>query len=324
MNNSPIQVLETPALPIRESASNPSQTRRSGAFTLIEMMVVLFIVAILAGIVISVAGRVTQGGKVSATRNVLEVADSLLTDYVTTREAPAPQFLRTSKTQLNTTGTDDQLSPDTYVFPIIDGRYDGRMLGGGIGSQSPRWDVNLDPAQPSGALLLLAIRQESSEVERKAQAVEARFIQERDVYAYGWLADPSSGEPSGQLIRRRLRIPVLVDAFGNMVRFVHPGFQGGYGNYFNNATPPANTVRPLLKVLLSRSGGGSVVADFSRSYRPFGANVPGDPVGDADEGLAVGGHGYFYSPGADRDPGTREDNVYTKKPGFPTETVKLN
>lgn len=302
------------------------RSSRFRAFTVIEMLVVLVIIGILAGIVITLAQKVSQGGKFSATRNVLEIADSLLTEYVTTKEAPPPQFVRTNQTQQNTNGSDDMLSADTYVFPIIDGRYDGRTFGGPTGGGGARFDKDLDPAQPSGALVLMAMAAESSTVQRELKGIDARFLKLRDVYAYGWKIDPMTGDPMGQPVLRRLRVQVLVDAFGAPIRYVHPGFQGGYGDFWDNAVPATVKHRVYLDVGLSVSGNNPPPPPgrFSRSYRPFGSNTPNNPVGDADEGLAIGGHGYFYSAGVDGDPGTRQDNVYSKEPSFPSETAKLN
>jgi hypothetical protein len=216
------------------------------------------------------------------------------------------------------------LSADAYVFPIIDGRYDGRTFGGPTGGGGGRFDKDLDPAQPSGALVLLAMAAESSAVERELKGIDSRFLQLRDVYAYGWKINPMTGDPMGQPVLRRLRLPVLVDAFGAPIRYVHPAFQGGYGDYYDNGSPATVKHRVFLDVGLSPSVGAPLLARFSRSYRPFGGNTPNNPVGDADEGLAIGGHGYFYSAGVDGDPGTRQDNVYSKEPSFPGETAKLN
>jgi type II secretory pathway pseudopilin PulG len=289
------------------------------------MLVVLVIIGILAAIVVTLAQRVSQGGKFHATRNALEVADGLLTDYVSRRESQPPSFVRTNQTQMNTTGSDDQVAAEEYMFPLIDGRYDSRTFGAVIGGgPPPKWDKDRDPAQPTAALLLLQMVKESPEIDRELKGLDQRFLQRRDVFAYGWLIDAATQQPTGAPVLRRLRIPVLLDAFGNQLRYVHPSFQGGWGNYFDNADPPASTVRKIYEMGVSRNNGAPLTARFTRSYRPFGANTPNNPVGDADEGLAVGGHGYFYSPGLDGDPGTREDNVYTKVPSFPQETATLN
>jgi prepilin-type N-terminal cleavage/methylation domain-containing protein len=308
---------------VRPEAS--ARIRVPRAFTIIEMLVVLVIIGILAGIVITLAQRVTQGGKFSATRNVVQLAENMLTEYVSSRDGSPPMYVKTNQTQQSTTGTDDMLSPDTYLFPVVDGRFAGRTFGGPTGGGPVgQFDKDRDPPQPSGALLLLAMKTESSTVERELKAVDNRFLQLRDVFAYGWLVNAATGEPGGQLVLRRLRLPVLIDAFGNPIRYVHPGFQGGHGDFWNNAVPAMGNHRAMMDVVYTPRVGQPLQAQFSRSYRPFVDTTAFGAVGDADEGLAIGGHGYFYSAGLDGDPGTREDNVYNKQPSFPTETAKLN
>ncbi len=314
----------------RIGVSHARATQRPHAFTIIEMLVVLVIIGILAGIVITLAHRVSHSGKYAASRNVLQIAENMLTEYVSARETTPPMFVKSNQTRVHTTPLlnpldPDPISPDTYLFPIVDGRFEGRTFTSGPGGGSPRFDKDLDPVQPSAALLLLAMRADSPIVERDLKAVDERFLELRNVYAYGWRVNATTGDPSGALVLRRLRIPVLVDAFGNLIRYVHPGFQGGSGDYWNNATPSMGNHRASMDVVYQPVGGPALTARFTRSYRPFLADTaPPDAVGDADEGLAIGGHGYFYSPGKDEDPGTRLDNVYTKQPPFPAETVKLN
>jgi prepilin-type N-terminal cleavage/methylation domain-containing protein len=307
----------------RDHSRESSRKTRPRAFTIIEMLVVLVIIGILAGIVITVAQRVTQGGKHAASKNVLEVAENMVTEYITSTESPIPQVVFTKMTQMNTNGTDDQLSPDTYAFPIVDGRLQSRTFPPGQGNNNPMYDKDRDPAQPSAALLMLAMASGSSTVEREFKSLDARFLQYRDIFAYGWRVD-ANGIPTGQAVQRRLRLPVLVDAYGNPIRYVHPAYQGGYGDFYNNAEPSIRTARNLMKVVLNKESGQPIISNWSRSYRPFPSTTPNTPVGDADEGLAIGASGYFYSAGLDADPGTRGDNVYTKQPSYPPETVRMN
>ena len=128
---------------------------------------------------------------------------------------------------------------------------------------------------------------------------------------------------------------VIKDPWGNAIRFVHPKFQGGYGDYANSAgTVIARTAQPMINsggvgaMTLDVKRGGINVArgqmQIRRSYRPFPSTSAND-TGDADEGLCAGGRGYFYSPGPDKDAGTRADNVYSESPPvFPTETANFN
>ncbi|MDX9912081.1 MAG: prepilin-type N-terminal cleavage/methylation domain-containing protein [Phycisphaerales bacterium] len=108
----------------------------------------------------------------------------------------------------------------------------------------------------------------------------------------------------------------VVDAWGAPIRFVHPAFDGGAGDaYIARGT----SKRPLIKVEYQNAAPEL----FRRSAKPYNGPTGGDDIGDADEGIVVGGRGYFYSAGADGDPGVRGDNVYTTKPQFPNETKEL-
>ena len=161
----------------------------------------------------------------------------------------------------------------------------------------------------------------------------------RDVLAYGWRVDAATGLPTGLAVQRRLRIPVPTDAFGFAIRVVHPEFHGGSGRYYYpNATgmwvtDGTDAMHPLRGPVQVRpfweqiNGGGAAPTQalFTRSYRPFNPDSTGGTVvGDADEGTCVASHLYFYSPGADGDPGTRTDNVYTTEPSFPPQTNRIN
>jgi prepilin-type N-terminal cleavage/methylation domain-containing protein len=113
----------------------------------------------------------------------------------------------------------------------------------------------------------------------------------------------------------------VLDGWGRPIRFVHPQFDGGYGSYWNPVPPPGALVstRDVIGPITLQLGGARQQAYFRRSYRPD-ANAPGD----ADEGVCVGKRPYFYSAGSDGDPGTRNDNVYSTRPTFPTETAKFS
>ncbi len=111
----------------------------------------------------------------------------------------------------------------------------------------------------------------------------------------------------------------VFDPWGNQIRFVHPAYDGGWGEYLDGGmaaarpelvvdTPELALITPITRMR------------FSRSWRI----TPGDP-GDADEGICPGGgtRAYFYSAGPDGDPGTIEDNVYSERPQFPAETADI-
>ena len=63
------------------------------------MMVVIAIIAILAGLIVGLAGRVTKGGKYTASRHVITSLETVLTEFTARAEAPAPSWVRTTQTQ---------------------------------------------------------------------------------------------------------------------------------------------------------------------------------------------------------------------------------
>ena len=277
-----------PALRSTHQSLKPALPSRRGAFTLVEMLVVIAIIGILAALVVTVAGRVTKGGKVSLTRDTIRVLDQVYTTYLSEKEArPASMFTDANGTQ----------------FPMVDGKI---SAGGG-----PAYNPN--PPEDSLAIFLLEARKLGSGKDALS-GLDPKLINR--VSSVSGLGVPMVRDENNNLI---LAFTTVKDAFGNPIRFVHPAYQGGYGNYNGQPVP-----RPLLMV--TRVGSPPNVS-YSRSMRPFTPGAPGvpaDAVGDADEGICTGGRAYFYSAGPDGDPGTRGDNIYTQEPTFPAETASLN
>lgn len=273
-----------------DSLTTTKATTARSAFTLIELLIVIAIIAILASLTLVVAGQVTQGGKKSLTENTIRVLDQM-----------AASVSADSGSKLASTYTDDA----GVAFPMIDGRPAGLS-----GSQTS------DPALPSLSLLLSELAKRSP-IDSQLAAINPKLVTRGNgsnfsSFALNGLATPtdvqrkdSSGMPkpvTDQLI--------VKDAWGNPLRFVHPKYQGGYGDY----VLADNTTKPRAKLKLSNMG-----IEISRSYRPYSSGT-----GDSDEGLCAGNTPYFYSAGPDADAGTRGDNVYSGKPAFPPETAKFN
>ncbi|HMN40256.1 MAG TPA: prepilin-type N-terminal cleavage/methylation domain-containing protein [Phycisphaerales bacterium] len=165
--------------------------------------------------------------------------------------------------------------------------------------------------EPSLGLLLLATGQHPSLKETILRA-DSRYL------TTAILTSSQNMFPTDNTVK----VPVLKDSWGNPIRFVHPRWDGGYGEYYNPITnAQVTTGRDQERQFVGkRAGGGTHIESFLRSFRPTQT-----AVGHADEGLCTGGRGYFYSSGPDKDPGARDDNVYLNgPPKFPAETANFH
>ncbi len=274
--------------------------RAARAFTLIEVLVVLGIIAIVASISLVVAGRVTLSGKERTTEDVLRVLDALSQSFVQ------------DNGRLPTTFTDAQGTQ----FPLIDARRDTAGF------------AETDKPEPSLALFILTVEQRGQSAEDALKGINKKFLKrttEAEAAANASNNVAFSPTLNAQPIRTRTTSTphlglTVTDAWGEPVRFVHPAYHGGYGDGF--ALQPDGTYRSVTRLPLERSladGTTTTTYSFRRAARPFNpANTTG--TGDADEGIAPGALGYFYSVGIDKDAGTREDNIYSTRPVFPVET----
>lgn len=285
--------------------AKPMATGR-GAFTLIELLIVILIIGALMAIGLSVAGHVANTGKQHATQDAMKVLEATLTEYTAVTGAIPPKAY---------TFTD---SDGFWEFAMVDGR-GGGLSAFGDASGPDRFAVRPNPS----LALYLAEVEKTDSVHSIVSGLDARLIQ---TVALAW---NSNGEPKSQDFASR----TVLDGWGNPIRFVHPAFDGGHGDFYtpNTSGGWSKTTRDDLGVAQKRGtgafgAGASTFIQYQRSATPFD---PDDPdrtafwVGDADEGICTGGRPYFYSAGPDGDPGTRADNVYLTKPTFPAETMNL-
>lgn len=277
---------------------NPDRSAtRTGAFSLIELLVVLAILVVLMTITIVVTARVRESGRTAATTDTIRVLDSVLAAYLAESGEKPPAFYLT-----------DNQQPDERVrIPIIDGR-----AADSLPPDADEFDRDSNPALPSLQLFLLEARRHV-DTDSLLSGINESQVQSRKL---DFLQDPAvnGSDTFG---------PTVLDAWGRPIRYVHPRFDGGYGEYFlpDGTAGPA---RPDLQVEWGTVRNLST-DPFRRSYRPFDPDAALDapnPVGDADEGICQGGRPYFYSAGADGDPGTIEDNAYADKPTLPPETAQ--
>lgn len=269
------------------SAGRGPGTRRAGgarAFSLVEMLVVIGIIGILVSLAVVTGSKVIAGGKARATADVIRVLDESRSAWQLNWDKAIPEFL-----EIENAGGQPQ------YFPLLDARPDGAKPD--------------SQALPSLTYYTALVMQDPM-IAPIFEQLDSRFVR------------PSAApipDDDGDTVDWAVRALEISDAWGRPIRFVHPAFHGGYGEYWD-AESESIASRDLLTVSLP---GMQSLPPFRRSYRPFEEDATGRKaswVGDADEGMCTGNTPYFYSPGDDGDPGTRHDNVYSTEPRFPVET----
>ena len=274
----------------------PSRTfaHRRPAFTLIELLIVVGIIGLLMAIGLMIGKKVVGGGMERLTQDIIRVLDASVVAYeAATNELPP------SRLSVTTDG-------GKVEYPIVDGRLD-----------NSGYDKVNDPPTSSIARYTAAI---ASVPQAQAaitglsakSAIGKQYVRGINVNKLQLTVNGKKIDVQGQEI---------LDGWGHPIRVVMPGYDGGWGKYYDGAGMKNRD--PLIVKYTGESG--SVTETYRRSYRPFNPkNAAGEPTGDADEGLCPSRRVYFYSAGPDGDPGRREDNVYSTAPQYPKETAALN
>lgn len=278
----------TPTILSRRSPGVVRSVR--GGFTLIELLIVIGIIALLVAMAVVVGAKVIEGGRSRATTDVIRTLDTTLGAWQLNARVPLPEFLEVRET-----------ATKSQFFPIIDARL------------AANTDFTKD-AVPS-ALYYSALVMQDQSVATEFRQLDSTFVE---------FASVPVEDSSGRRETWALQAVDIRDAWGQPMRFVHPAFHGGHGAYWDEDDERLISQRETMIVRLPTSKGGATIpVEYRRSYRPFdpdSSQRKSTWKGDADEGMGVGGRGYFYSAGEDGDPGTRDDNVYSTEPRFPAET----
>lgn len=229
-------MVEQGELGLRALENRMSRQRNSvrSAFTLIELLVVIGIIAVLAGIGLSVGFGVLQSTRTSATTNTIQLLEGYLSDV--NNSSQGPRDYRAFETTFD---------GDEYVLPVMD----GRESSAGFGKVS-------DPAMPSLARFLAAGDTFVGDSSDRWGALDSDLVGDV-VFAQG------SGES--------LRSVTLLDQWGNPIRAVHPSFDGGFGDYFDGSSL---ATRPTLQNIDVVEGGSTSRVNLRRSYRPFATDNP--------------------------------------------------
>jgi prepilin-type N-terminal cleavage/methylation domain-containing protein len=314
---------------------------RPRGFTLVELLIVLGIVSALVALGLVVGGQVTAGSRSRVTEQLIYTLDQSLDAYTADKGDIPPPVYTYKSSALNA-------AADVFDFAAIDGRPLTSPSGNTSGISQENWYNRRDAVIPTGAIYAKILEQ-SGQGDAILKSVPSKFTRVRfiDQWYDGTAseANPNSGSPLGAFDvlttnNVNLQSVEVIDPWGNAIRYVHPGyggnefFDGGSGDYWNGTTvakadPDSEAGRPLNHQAIVRWGAPNSLKTMKvrRSFRPFADDdaAQAQPnhkfqTGDSDEGICPTRRPYFYSAGADGDPGRRADNIYTTKPEFADDT----
>ncbi len=280
----------------------PRQTRHTRqAFTLLELLIVIGIIAALVAVTTLVGSAVLDTGKKHATQGVLQTLDEALAAYIDQKGANPPALVEIPASRMVTPlpGMSDS---DSAFFPAIDGR-------GRENTSDELYPVN------SVALFIESVRV-VPETQTLMNSINPRYIK--------------NYSPSEEYFPQLLTV---FDAWGNPIRYVHPKFDGIVEKDqrpLGEAGDPVNIVNPrkpfFVAGALPENATTVVRMKFVRRNRLIDEDFGDDGlsggglnqqsladfelVPDSDGGITTGNRPYFYSAGPDGNPATLEDNVY--------------
>lgn len=297
---------------------------QSRAFTLVELLIVIGIIAVLAAVTLVASRAVGEGSKIRATQDLIRNLEGALLAYTSeTGQIPLPYFE-------DPRGASDPAFAGKLI-PVADGR----------NMDAPAEDASLRPAGPqvinSGGLAMAQLLN-SNAAKAQLDVIPAKFIREFD-------ATPG-------LDAAKKPVPVLrtvFDAWGRPIRYVHPSFSGVItkstagsleGRSLYSTTDASESVlgAPPISKRPGVAGDWAIkILRRSDSYDPSlspssGASLDAPPsanqIADSDGGACANNTPYFYSAGPDGKVGVfvptdparettkdfNKDNVYTTRP----------
>ncbi len=284
-----------------DSRYSPTQQRARSGFTLVEMIVVISIISVLAGLSVMVGTAVINSGKSKATLGVIETLDEALVVYINQKGNIPPALVEVKHADLPSAiqglmPIDGFNVKHSAFFPAVDGR----------GSEdASRNAVNINSV---GYFI------ESVSVVAKAQTILSNINPE---YLHRY-SDDETLQPF---------MLTAFDAWGNPIRYVHPKFDGiierdrrmlsdagdsidltdEAEGFFLDSTLPVNADTRIRLKNIRRNR--LIKEDYPTTVEP-----PADLLPDSDGGKTVGSRPYFYSAGPDGDPSTLDDNIYSISP----------
>ena len=287
--------------------SHPRTRTHHRAFTLLEILVVVAIIALLVAITTMVGTAVVNTGKKRATQGVLQTLDNALAAYMDEKGEKPPALVEITYAQLPP-AFPDATPGESLFFPAIDGR----------GRESTSGDL----LEVNSVALFIESAKTVPTTQDIINSINPKYLQ--------------NYSPDEEYFPFLL---TAFDAWGNPIRYVHPKFDGIIERVrrdLGDAGEPVNIINPskpfFVQGALPPNPARAVRMNFVRRNRLIdadfgdaglsgggGGTTPGalsdfELVPDSDGGLTSGDRPYFYSAGPDGNPATLDDNIYLTPP----------
>jgi prepilin-type N-terminal cleavage/methylation domain-containing protein len=270
---------------------NPAPNERERhAFTLVEILVVIAIIAILVAITTMVGTAVVNTGKKQATQGILQTLDSALAAYIDAKGENPPALVPVPWSNLAEPIRTQYTSDEFVYYPAIDGR----------GREGTTGDLN----EVNSVALFIESARAVPSTQDIINSINPRYVQ-------NFSADPKV-QPF---------LLTAFDAWGNPIRYVHPKLDGviqdsdrglGDNGMFIDIIPDDSTDDSIYFIYGSLPDINLIqIQEVRRNFITADElqNFPNIQT-DSDGGLTAGNRPYFYSAGPDGNPATIEDNIY--------------